>query len=108
MLLQTATGTIGVIEASWRTVIPEWRVTVHDTAGALEIDYVTMCLRHCPAGGEWAPVEVEDASRFEREIAHFLEVWRGKAKPLVTAEDGIASNRILDAAYRSAGSPVNM
>ncbi len=105
MLLQTASGTIGVIESSWRTAVPEWRVAVHGTGGALEFDYDTMVLRHSPAGGEWIEVEVEEGNRFELELAHFIDVWRGNAAPRVTVDDGLAANRILAAAYRSAASP---
>lgn len=32
---------------------------------------------------------------------HFADCLRGKAKPLVTAEDGLAALKIVDAAYRS-------
>jgi predicted dehydrogenase len=105
MLLQTAAGTIGVIESSWRTTVPEWRVAVHGTGGALEFDYDTMVLRHSPAGGAWTEVDVMDGNRFELELAHFIDVWRGNTAPRVTIEDGLAANRILATAYRSAASP---
>ncbi len=103
MLLQTADGTIGVIESSWRTPVGEWTVTVYGTGGTLEMDYVENQLRFCRAGGDWEAVAVPEGDRFEREIAHFIEVWRGEAEPRVTVEDGVAANRILDLAYRSAG-----
>jgi predicted dehydrogenase len=102
MLLQAADGTIGVIESSWRAGVGEWTVTVYGSGGTLAMDYDTMTLRHCPAGGEWAEVDVPDGDRFEREMAHVIEVWRGNEEPRVTVDDGVAANRILDAAYRSA------
>lgn len=108
MLLQTADGTIGVIESSWRTPVPEWRVTIHGTGGALDLDYGTLVLRHCPAGGEWRNVSVPEGDRFAREIAHFIDVWRGNTEPRVTVQDGVAANRILDAAYRAASAPVTI
>ncbi|HYH12332.1 MAG TPA: Gfo/Idh/MocA family oxidoreductase [Thermomicrobiales bacterium] len=108
MLLQSADGTIGVIESSWRTPVPEWRVTIHGTGGALDLDYSTLTLRHCPMGGEWANVAVPGGDRFTREIAHFIEVWRGNADLRVTVEDGVAANRILDAAYRAASNPTRI
>jgi predicted dehydrogenase len=46
-------------------------------------------------------IDVEAGDRFEREFAHFLDCWRTGATPRVTAADGLAANRILDAAYRS-------
>ncbi len=104
MVLRAEDGTIGVIEASWRTPVGEWTVTIHGTGGTLEVDYGEMTLRHRPAGGEWQAVAVPEGDRFEREIAHFIDVWKGEAEARVTVEDGVAANRVLDAAYRSAGS----
>lgn len=102
MVLRAADGTIGVIEASWRTPVGEWTVTIHGTGGTLEADYGEMTLRHCPAGGAWEAVAVPEGDRFAREIGHFIDVWRGDAKPRVTIDDGVAANRILEIAYRSA------
>lgn len=102
MVLRAADGTIGVIEASWRTPVGEWTVTIHGTGGALEVDYGEMTLRHCPAGGEWQAIAVPEGDRFDREIGHFIDVWRGEAEPRVTVDDGVAANRILEIAYGSA------
>lgn len=41
------------------------------------------------------PLEVVDP--LERQIAHFAEVIRGKAKPLVSARDGLQNLRVVDA-----------
>ena len=106
MLLQTADGTIGTIESSWRTPVGEWRVTVYGTGGTLDFDYSSFSLRYCPAGGEWQAIAVPESNRFERELAHFIKVWRGDGALRVTVEDGLAANRILDAAYRSAAAPI--
>jgi predicted dehydrogenase len=38
------------------------------------------------------------------EIRHFVDCLRGGATPLLSFEDGLAVNRILDAAYASARS----
>ena len=108
MLLQTADGTIGIIESSWRTPVGEWRVTVYGTGGTLDLDYSELILQHCPAGGEWETVAVPEGDRFAREIGHFIDVWRGDAALRVTVEDGVAANRILDAAYRAASAPITI
>jgi predicted dehydrogenase len=79
-------------------------VTIHGSGGTLEMDYGENQLRHCPAGGDWRAVAVPEGDRFAREIGHFIDVWRGDAEPRVTVDDGVAANRILDTAYRSAGS----
>lgn len=39
LLLQTAEGAIGVIEASWRTLAGEWTIAVHGTKGSAVMDY---------------------------------------------------------------------
>ncbi len=102
MLLQTADGAIGVIESSWRTPAGEWTLAVHGTKGTAVMDYGTMALRVSKDGTTWEEVPVEPGDRFAREFAHFLACWRGDASPRVTAADGLAANRILDRAYRSA------
>jgi predicted dehydrogenase len=102
MLLQTADGAIGVIESSWRTPAGEWTLAVHGTKGTAVMDYGTMALRVSKDGTTWEEVPVEPGDRFAREFAHFLACWRGEASPRVTAADGLAANRILDRAYRSA------
>lgn len=104
LLLQTAEGAIGVIEASWRTPAGEWTLAIHGTQGTAVMDYGEMTLRVSRDGAHWEDVPVEPGDRFEREFAHFLACWRGEATPRVTAADGLAANRILARAYRSASS----
>ncbi len=101
MILQTADGTIGVIESSWRTPAGEWSFTVHGTAGTALFDYGTMKLEVIDASKQSRDIEVEDGDRFQREFAHFLDCWRTGTTPRVTVADGLAANRILDAAYRA-------
>jgi len=106
LILKTAEGTLGSIEASWRTPVGEWTVTLYGTKGTAVVDYGTNELRICPVagGGEWETVAVPDGDRFQREIADFIACWRGGDTPRATVADGVAANRILDAAYRSAAS----
>jgi predicted dehydrogenase len=102
LTLKTAEGALGVIEASWRTPPGEWTVTIYGTSGEAEFDYGTGVLQVKRPGEPATEVEVESGSRFEREFAHFIECWRGNAELRVTVRDGLAANRILDAAYASA------
>jgi predicted dehydrogenase len=46
------------------------------------------------------PLEVVDP--LERQIAHFADVIRGKAKPLVSARDGLQNLRVIDAIVEAA------
>jgi UDP-N-acetylglucosamine 3-dehydrogenase len=101
--LRTASGALGVIEASWRTPPGEWTVAVYGTAGTALMDYGTDELRlRLASEEEWRTVAVPAGDRFEREIGHFLACVRGNETPRVTAEDGLAATRILAAAYDSA------
>jgi predicted dehydrogenase len=102
LTLKTAEGALGVIEASWRTPPGEWTVTIYGTRGEAEFDYGTGVLQVKRPGEPATEVEIEAGSRFEREFAHFIECWRGNADLRVTVRDGLAANRILDAAYASA------
>jgi UDP-N-acetylglucosamine 3-dehydrogenase len=101
LTVKTADGTIGIIESSWRTPPGEWTVTIYGTKGTAVVDYKEMTLRVQDIDGAWRQIEVAPESRFNREFAHFLECWRGNAEPRVTVRDGLAANRILDAAYAS-------
>jgi predicted dehydrogenase len=102
LTLQTADGTIGVIESSWRTPAGEWSFAVYGTNGTALFDYNTMQLQVIGADKQMRVVGVEDGDRFQREFAHFIDCWRGEATPRVTAADGLAANAILDEAYRTA------
>lgn len=97
--LRTANGTIGILEASWRTPPGEWTVTIYGTKGEATFDYATGTLRVKRNDGTEEEVALSTESRFDREFAHFIDCWRGDASPRVTVHDGLAANRILDAAY---------
>ena len=47
-------------------------------------------------------LQLQKVSSYEREIAHWLRVVAGKEEPLVTPEETINVQRIINAAYRSA------
>ena len=99
LTLKTPQGVLGVIESSWRTPPGEWTVTIYGTGGTAIVDYKEMTLRKQDGDGTWQDVPVESGSRFDREFAHYLACWRGEDSPRVTVEDGVATNRILEAAY---------
>jgi predicted dehydrogenase len=106
--LATADGTLGVIEACWRTPVGEWTVAVYGTGGSAIIDYGNSTLRACQAGGEWETIDVAPGDRFQREIANLIAAWRGEATTRASVADGVAANRILDAAYRSASQAISL
>jgi predicted dehydrogenase len=45
---------------------------------------------------------LERADPLERQMAHFADVVEGKAAPLVTARDGLANLRVVDAIVEAA------
>lgn len=102
--LRAADGTIGILESSWRTPPGEWTITVYSTKATAIVDYGAGTFRLICADGSVEDVPVDPGSRFHREFAHFLACWRGEEQPRVTVHDGLEANRILDMAYRSAGS----
>jgi predicted dehydrogenase len=46
------------------------------------------------------PLDIVDP--LQRQIAHFADVIRGKAKPLVSARDGLQNLRVVDAIVAAA------
>lgn len=104
ILLTSASGVIGTIEASWRTPPGEWVVTVYGTRGALTMDYDSMQLWQTDATGQRQQVTVADGDRFINEVAHFAQCVAGQAQLRVTATDGLAATHILvTAAERARG-----
>ena len=81
---------------------------VAGTSGSLAIP--TMRLQRYPSAADQSwhkalektviPLEVVDP--LERQIAHFAEVICGKAKPLVSARDGLQNLRVVDAIVEAA------
>ncbi len=83
---------------------------VAGTFGSLAIPTMRLLRYPSAAGRSWhkplakSVVELEAADPLERQIAHFAEVIRGKAQPLVSARDGLANLRVVDAIVEAARS----
>lgn len=99
IILQNAAGAIGVLESSWRTPPGEWSVAVYGTAGQASFDYGTGEGWVINATGERSPLAFEPGDRFAAEFANVIASWRGESTPAASAQDGLAANRILAAAY---------
>jgi predicted dehydrogenase len=102
ILLTSADGVIGTIEASWRTPPGEWIVTVYGTRGSLNMDYDTMQLWHTDATGQRQQVTVADGDRFVNEMAHVAQCVNGEAQLRVTGADGLAATYMLTTAAERA------
>jgi predicted dehydrogenase len=99
MLFGTPEGAIGVIESNWSTPGSANVVEVYGSEGAAVIDYNTGETKIL-ADGEWKPVQ-RDGDRFAAEVAAFAEAVKNGTTPPVTVDDGLAANKIVDAAYKS-------
>lgn len=106
----------GHVEASWAYPPPTFR-TAGEIAGDAglatwdsdQTEPVRVWLRSNEAGCEipHAPSTLAE-SPYTTEIRHFLSVLRGKADPIITAEDGLAALRLAAASEQSivTGRPV--
>jgi predicted dehydrogenase len=105
LVLRSASGVLGVIEADWMTPVVDFTFAVYGMEGAVRVGYAPAELLSWirPAGG-WTReplASVEAMARFDREIDHFLMCVRGAAQPAVTAHDGLRALQIIQAAYQS-------
>jgi predicted dehydrogenase len=81
---------------------------VTGTFGSLAIPTMRLQMYPSAADRSWhkslvrsvIPLEVVDP--LERQIAHFADVVRGRAKPLVSARDGVQNLRVVDAIVKAA------
>ena len=64
--------------------------------------YASAAERSWHKGLEKSVVPLEVVDPLQRQIAHFAEVIRGRARPLVGARDGLANLRVVDAIVEAA------
>ncbi|MGC8667209.1 MAG: Gfo/Idh/MocA family protein [Chthonomonadales bacterium] len=97
------TKAMGVVEASWATPGGRNVVEIYGTAGACIVDYDTNRVHYKTADRvAWETKELEGPDRFQREIWHFADAVRGVQPLLVTGEDGLRANEIIQAVYDQA------
>ncbi len=105
LLVRSADGVLGIIEADWMTPAEEYTFSVYGTHGAAQVGYDPVELRTwLPTSRAWKreTLDTDQAmARFDREIAHFLACIDGHAQPAVTARDGLRALQIIQAAYHS-------
>ncbi|WP_166347094.1 Gfo/Idh/MocA family protein [Phytoactinopolyspora limicola] len=111
-ILRHRSGAISHVEASWAFPPPVFRTRgeVAGTTGVLTFDSdrtapVRPLLRTKPEAGD-TPLAASPLAEtpYATELKHFLTVLRDGAKPIVTAEDGLAALRIATAVVESIGS----
>jgi predicted dehydrogenase len=100
LLMESASGALGVIEASWDTPWSANVVEVYGERGAAFVDYDTGVLRYrTESDTDWQRPELGAMDRFERELRHFVEAVRGRETLRVTGEDGLRAIEIVYQAY---------
>jgi predicted dehydrogenase len=101
MTVMTASGAVGVIDASWRTPAGTAIVEVEGTEGSAVADYSAHRLRVNIGGSGWQDAPLVEQNRFAAQARDVLEALRDRRPPRAGFRDGLRANEILDAAYRS-------
>ena len=106
VVLETDGPARGEITTSY-TVGGDNRVEWYGTKGAAFVSYFSATDQplayRLDDSADWVAVDCADRpSRFATMVAHFADCVRKGEQPSVTAEDGLLSNRMADAAYESA------
>lgn len=100
VLLQTADGVIGSIEASWTSPGSANIIEIYGTEGAIMIDYCKPGVRFIKSGSnDWEEQQCSKPDRFILQAQHFVNCVSTGAKPIVDGEDGRWAMAITDAAY---------
>jgi predicted dehydrogenase len=105
ILLEADGPVFGTVTCSFSNAMGQAVVEIEGTEGTIRVSYwagvpdLQVCTRSDSA---WQAVAGDDEpDRFTAEVAHFLAVVQGREELAVTAEDGLAVQRVVDAAYRS-------
>jgi predicted dehydrogenase len=105
MLLSVGGKSFGEITGSYSLPGCENWVEWYGTKGVARISYFVAGVPELTVrvgDGAWQTIDVAGRpDRFTAEVAHFLTCVRSGATPAMVAADGLAANRIVDAAYRS-------
>jgi predicted dehydrogenase len=102
----TQRGILGTFDLSWSiTKDSKNYIQVYGSEGTLQVGWKGS--RYCQDGSsKWIPFGTgyDKTKSFANQHANFIASLKGKDKPLITAEDSLASVQVVEAAYRSAGS----
>jgi predicted dehydrogenase len=104
MLFETARACVGLIDVSWSVdKAAEHFVSVQGTGGTLQIGWRGS--RYRLAGDNaWREFGAgyDKRAALAAQLQNFTAVIRGREEPMVSADDALASVRVIEAAYRSA------
>lgn len=97
-------GVIGSLHCSWVTPVSEAEIRVWGTEGEAIVDYTSSDGARYRQVGEldWTVLPARAPDRFVLQAAHFLNCVLHRRPPCVSAADGLAVMRAVEAAYRLA------
>lgn len=103
VLLQTADGAMGSIEACWSSPVSSSVIEVWGSEGTIVVEYADPCVARLRRADmpEWETAAMAGPDRFTLQARHLLDCVQGRREPLVTGDDGLWAARIADAAYES-------
>lgn len=100
---QTQGGVNGTVYLSWSLDINVGGyINIYGTEGALSIGWKEAKYQH-HGHDEWVKFGVgyNKVDAFKNQVMNFVDTVRGADEPVITMEDGLASVRVIEAAYRS-------
>jgi predicted dehydrogenase len=104
MLFEGANGCYGEIVVAYSLPGPHAYLQVIGSEATLDVaDYFGASVRMWTRKtGAWTDIPVKPGDRFAGEFKNFIDTVKGKATLRVTAEDGLAVQKIIEAAYKTA------
>jgi predicted dehydrogenase len=106
-LLKTKTGKSLLLEVGWAAIIPtdgrEYGIDLLGTDAGLSL-FPARLLRNVADGFETVQLHVRQTPYTENRVHHFVNCILDSKKPIVTLEESLKTQQILDAIYLSASS----
>lgn len=93
----------GTVSLSWSLNIDNGGyINIYGSEGALSIGWKEARYQH-NGHKEWVTFGVgyDKVAAFRNQVVNFVETVRGAAEPVITMEDGLASVKVIEAAYQS-------
>lgn len=104
LTFRTVTGTVGTVDLSWTiTKEADFYISVYGTEGTLHIGWKGSRYRQ-HGNSNWVSFGqgYDKVAAFRRQLENFIGTIAGRERPLITADEGLASVRVIEAAYESA------
>lgn len=101
----TRSGVLGTFDLSW-TINKDSKnyIQIFGSEGTLQVGWKGS--RYCQDGSsKWIPFGTgyDKTKSFSSQLSNFIACLKGRDKPVITAEDALASVQVVETAYRSAG-----